>query len=249
MRRVTRSAWNWCWLQRKLCTHPGDSGRIRTSTSKHVKKRQRQHVNPLTRENLRLVPGKEDLDWSAHLDDPSLPFHLDLGCAHGEYLLTHAQSTQGRQKNWIGVEIRRRVIERAKLMKEKEMVGNVHFLNANLLAAETLRSITDALPAGQPESVSILHPDPNFKRRKRKRAVVTEGFVEMLGDCLPRGAHVFLQSDLETLCAEMADIFHNSKQFVEEKNLEPLTTIPTDRERAVLATGGRVWKVAFRKIN
>ena len=63
--------------------------------------RVRQHVNPLSSKYRKSVSLPS---WDQVYANPSLGFHLDLGCARGRFLLEMAQTQVDR--NYLGVEIR-----------------------------------------------------------------------------------------------------------------------------------------------
>ena len=73
----------------------------------------RQHVNPLSRFfqlPLELPPPHQ------LFSDPALPLHLDIGCARGRFMLATAQ--QQPQRNHLGVEIRRPLVNAAEALKQ-----------------------------------------------------------------------------------------------------------------------------------
>ena len=86
----------------------------------------RQHVNPLSRihQQPRPLPPPEAL-----FADPSLPLHLDIGCARGRFLLATAALLPGR--NHLGVEIRRPLVEAAEAERQARELTNLHFLFCN----------------------------------------------------------------------------------------------------------------------
>ena len=67
-----------------------------------------QHVNPLL-PHYRQTP--EPIDPASIFADPSLPLHLDIGCARGRFILKMAESEPGW--NFLGVEIREPLVEEA----------------------------------------------------------------------------------------------------------------------------------------
>lgn len=141
------------------------------------KSRKRQHVNIGSSFYAGLKPSPESLDWKANLQDPTLPYHLDLGCGTGKYLSLLAK--KNKKINWIGVEVNNWIAEEQKEQKENKLhAGNYSFIWANLLHPESLDFILSSLPKGEPTSVSILHPDPCFKKKHKKRDMVSQKLGE-----------------------------------------------------------------------
>ena len=121
-----------------------------------------------------LKPSTESLQWDEIFHQPNQPYHLDLGCGAGHYLAKLA--TKNPNINYVGVEIHETLVKLAN--EEHALLGNYSIVWANLLHHQTLDLLLESLPNGEPSSVSILHPDPNFKKKHKKRDVVTAGLGE-----------------------------------------------------------------------
>ncbi|GMI07421.1 hypothetical protein TrRE_jg5263, partial [Triparma retinervis] len=88
----------------------------------------RQHVNPLSR---KYQVSPSDFTWmSSAFSSPSLPLHLDVGCAKGTFCLDLALSNPGAL-NVLGLEIRPPVVEYALGRRDKRKLDNCHFLACN----------------------------------------------------------------------------------------------------------------------
>ncbi|POM70486.1 tRNA (guanine-N(7)-)-methyltransferase [Phytophthora palmivora] len=151
------------------------SGSTPSGNSPSGSKRFRQHVNPLSmvyRQPLKLP------EWAQCFSDTSLPIHLDIGCARGKYLMDVAES-QASKRNFVGVEIRRNVLQEAEREAERRGLTNLAFVHANMNIHQT--KLLQSLP-GPVTSVSIFHPDPWMKKRHIKRRLVTEEFVEEMSN-------------------------------------------------------------------
>ncbi len=79
----------------------------------------RQHVNPLSKNFSELdpIPPLNEV-----LENPKLPLHLDIGCASGDFIFELAL----KNKNWnyIGIEIREKLVVNANLKMKKEKYKN-----------------------------------------------------------------------------------------------------------------------------
>ncbi|MEY3735498.1 MAG: tRNA ((46)-N7)-methyltransferase TrmB, partial [Cyanobacteriota bacterium] len=145
----------------------------------------RQHVNPLSRFfqlPLELPPP------AALFDDPTLPLHLDIGCARGRFLLALAPQEAG--VNHLGVEIRRALVQAAEAERSSLALANLHFLFCN--ANVSLEAWLAALPAGLLQRVTIQFPDPWFKKKHHKRRVLQPALLLAIAAALPAGAELFL---------------------------------------------------------
>lgn len=222
-------------------------------------KRVRQHVNPFAGSLRTLLPTLSQLDWASRLARPSSPFHVDLGCASGNYLFACARMAP--DVNFVGLEIRRQLVDVADYRQRvRDRVDNLAFLHCNLIVPGALDAVLDSM-AGNVRSVSIFHPDPNFKRRRKKRTVLTPALAETLAARLPAGAHVYLQSDVEPLFLEMAKVMSTNPRFSPLADADVgrgpdfcsrhdnAMGVRTDREVSVLKQEGLVvWRKNFVKI-
>eukprot|EP00946_MAST-07B_sp_MAST-7B-sp1_P004750 g4750.t1 len=217
-------------------------------------KRVRQHVNPFAGKlgTLKMLP--EHLDWDKKLARPDLPFHVDLGCALGNYLFACAEHSP--DVNFVGLEIRKQIVDIAAHRQARKAVDNLTFLHCNLIVPGALDAVLSSM-RGNVRSVSIFHPDPNFKKRLKKRTVLTPTLADSLARGLPSGCHVYIQSDVEKLFLEMESVLSNScdfealpdeeirQDFCSER--ENVMGIPTDREVSVLKRGLPVWRKNFKR--
>jgi len=205
----------------------------------------RQHVNPLSRIHQLARPLPPLIELFA---DPSRPLHLDIGSARGRFLL--AMAPLAPQRNHLGLEIRRPLVEAAEDDRRRDGLTNLRFLygNANVNLPEWLAP----LPAGQLELVTLQFPDPWFKLRHRKRRVLQPALLLAIAAALAPGRALFLQSDVEGLIAPMRQLVAASGAFElagsedcgPERNPLP---VATEREAQVLAEGKPVHRSLYRR--
>ncbi|KAE9045129.1 hypothetical protein PR003_g2627 [Phytophthora rubi] len=232
-----------CLLRSFSATNPkfgaaGATGSSPPGNSPSGSRRFRQHVNPLSMVYRQPV---ELPDWTECFADASLPIHLDIGCARGRYLVDVAAS-QAAQRNFVGVEIRRNVLQEAEREAERHGLKNLAFVHANMNIHQA--TLLQSLPAPV-ESVSIFHPDPWMKKRHIKRRLVTEEFVEEMAELLPNGTPIYVQTDVEELFAYMVEVFELSRLYDFDALHENPLGIPTDREKFVFNEGGEIYRVKF----
>ncbi|KAK7287200.1 hypothetical protein RIF29_00328 [Crotalaria pallida] len=160
----------------------------------------RQHVNPLS-SSFR-VPAQVP-DWNQVFADPTLPLMVDIGCGSGRFLMWLAKRNP-KVRNYLGLEIRQKLVKRAELWVKDMVLDNVHFLYAN--ATISFKHLVESYP-GPLQLVSVLCPDPHFKKRHHKRRVLQKPLVGAIMDNLMPGGQVFLQSDVLEVAIDMRDQF------------------------------------------
>ncbi|GAB2292987.1 hypothetical protein Dimus_027210 [Dionaea muscipula] len=165
---------------------PEDFGHVRT----------RQHVNPLR--SAFLAPT-EVPEWNNVFKDPTLPLVMDIGCGSGRFLLWLAKRNSG-SRNCLGLEIRKKLVERANCWVEELTLSNIYFMFAN--ATVSFQRLLSSYP-GPLTMVFILCPDPHFKRRHHKRRVVQKSLVNSIVDNLTSGGKVLVQSDVLEVALDM----------------------------------------------
>ncbi|KAA8497635.1 tRNA (guanine-N(7)-)-methyltransferase [Porphyridium purpureum] len=213
--------------------------------------RVREHVNPFRpkyMDALRLGVEHEADSVAPFYARPDLPFHVDVGCAKGRFCLEMAQRYP--HINFLGLEIREPLVGQANEWAAALGLTNVHFLFANALVH--MDTVLAALPFARQslETVSVLHPDPQFKKRHHKRRTVNAAFASSIAHHLRTGGRVVLQSDVLEVATEMRDIFAARPEF-ELQSTEwlpnPPMGIQTERERACLSRNEPVYRCVLYK--
>jgi tRNA (guanine-N7-)-methyltransferase len=183
--------------------------------------------------------------WNQVYTNPQQPLHVDIGCGKGIFVLQMAQLQP--QWNFLGLEIRKPVVEQAQKRQQEVGLSNLQIMycNVNLSFRALMESWGDANPLQQ---VSIQFPDPWFKKRHQKRRVLQPALVQDLADCLPSGGRVVIQSDVEEVAVDMVARLTEHPQF--SRNTEDwLSASPfptqTDRERVTLEQGLPVYRAVF----
>lgn len=157
--------------------------------------RHRKSINPF-----RLQITVERPDWSTLLD-PSKPIELDCGFGRGEFILHMAR--RHPEVEFIGIEIRRYLIEKVEQQLREEPLTNVHVLLAN---------VKDHLPVlFDPQTlhrVYVHFPDPWTRRKRhRKRRMVDAQLVDVLHTLLVPGGEAHLMTDKAVVGREMLALF------------------------------------------
>ncbi|KAL2461334.1 tRNA (guanine-N-7) methyltransferase [Abeliophyllum distichum] len=160
----------------------------------------RQHVNPL-RSSL-MIPA-EVPDWNEVYEDVKLPLMVDIGSGSGRFLMWLAKRNP-TFRNYLGLEIRPKLVTRANYWVNELAMRNIHFVFTN--ATISFKQLISTYP-GPLMFVSILCPDPHFKKKHHKRRVVQKPLVESVVDSLMPGGQVFIQSDVVEVAIDMRKYF------------------------------------------
>ncbi|KAK1284828.1 tRNA (guanine-N(7)-)-methyltransferase [Acorus calamus] len=188
----------------------------------------RQHVNPLSSSSM--VPSQVP-EWKEVYRDTTLPLMVDIGCGSGRFLLWLAKNSTD-EKNYLGLEIRHKLVQRAQSWVEELALTNIHFMFAN--ANVSFEQLVFTYP-GPLVLVSILCPDPYFKQRHHKRRVVQKPLVQSISRNLHPGGHVFLQSDVLDVAIDMRDQFDALADVFEHVNNYLDLDVPCDKEGWLLS--------------
>ena len=159
----------------------------------------RQHVNPLSK-NFNEI---EDIPSLIQMfGDPKLNLHLDIGSAAGDFLFD--LSSVNNSWNYIGIEIREKLVETAKLKLRKKEFRNLYFVFGN--AHNILNDDQSKFILENVKSISFNFPDPWFKKRHYKRRVIQSEFINILSNSLQKGSLIFIKTDVKDLFNYMDNI-------------------------------------------
>ena len=117
----------------------------------------RQHVNPLSKNFFEIDPIPP---LNQVFENPKLPLHLDVGCASGDFLFE--LSFKNKNWNYIGIEIREKLVINANLKMKSKENKNLYFSfsNANNIFDHSKnKAIAQCIT-----SISFNFPDPWFKK-------------------------------------------------------------------------------------
>tara|TARA_Y100000589_G_scaffold58006_1_gene48413 strand:- start:358 stop:993 length:636 start_codon:yes stop_codon:yes gene_type:complete len=208
----------------------------------------RQHVNPLSKvfQEIEPIPALEQI-----FNEPTKPLHLDVGCGSGTFLLNLAN--QNKNWNYIGLEIREKLVHNAKFKLKNESIDNLFFAfgNANYLIQDCLGKFpTDIL-----FSVSFNFPDPWFKKKHHKRRIVQPQLIHTISQLMVNGGYISIKSDIEELFIYMDMTIMNSKSFInyvyqdnEMFDSHNPINLKTNRENYVIKKKLKVFERLYKKI-
>ncbi len=208
----------------------------------------RQHVNPLSKNfnEIEYIPSLMEI-----FGDSELNLHLDIGSAAGEFLFDLA--LVNTCWNYLGIEIRERLVKTAKLkVKEREM-KNLYFLFGS--ANNILNDIQNKFIIENVKSISFNFPDPWFKKRHIKRRVIQPEFINILSNSLQKGSLIFIKTDVKDLFDYMDFIISSNfnfktidiKNFNYSKSFNP-NKVKTSREKYVIVNQLDIFERIYMKI-
>ena len=208
----------------------------------------RQHVNPLSKnfDEIEKIPSLVEM-----FDDSKLNLHLDIGCAGGEFLFDLA--LVNTNWNYLGIEIRERLVKTAKLKVREREVKNLYFVFGN--AKNILNDYNNKFIINKLKSISFNFPDPWFKKKHFKRRVIQPEFINILSNSMEKGSLIFVKTDVRDLFTYMDETILSNFNFkkIDQKNLiysqsfNP-NKFQTNREKYVVLNGFDIFESIYIKI-
>ena len=207
----------------------------------------RQHVNPLSKnfDDIEKIPSLIEM-----FDDSKLPLHLDIGSAAGEFLFDLALNNA--KWNYLGIEIRERLVNTAKLKVRDKEIKNLYFVFGN--ANKILNNYHSKFLIKNLKSISFNFPDPWFKKRHHKRRVIQPEFINILSKLMKKGSIVYIKTDVKDLfeymdCTISSDFNFErieKKDFNYSESFNP-NRIQTNREKYVLESQLEIFENIYKK--
>ena len=230
---------------------PGST--VRPKQKESLRCKVRQHVNPLS--DAYQTPIQLEPDWlKKAFERPNQKVVVDVGCAKGTWILRNAVANP--DTNYLGLEIRRPMVEYCLERAKRWELTNAHFLatNANIDLPLIMRDLMERNI--RIDMLTIHHPDPHFKKKHKKRRVVTGQLVETLANIVPSGFHVFLQSDIKGVCEDMTESFLVNQKYRAAPSFDPARlednrsphSVMTEREIATLNKDLPVFRMMIERV-
>ena len=208
----------------------------------------RQHVNPLSKnfDEIEIIPFLSEI-----FDDSKLNLHLDIGCASGEFLFDLA--LLNTNWNYLGVEIRERLVKSAKCKLREKGIKNLYFVFGN--AFNILNDFRNKSILNNVKSISFNFPDPWFKKRHYKRRVIQPELIKILSDSMQKGSLIFIKTDVKDLYEYMNCTISSNLNFEKidkydfnySESFNP-NQVQTNREKYVVVNELEIFESIYRKI-
>ena len=208
----------------------------------------RQHVNPLSSnfDEIEEIPSLREI-----FDNSKLNLHLDIGSAAGEFLFDLALVNSNW--NYLGIEIRERLVKTAKLKVLERDIKNLYFVFGS--ANKILNNFQSKFIFQNLKSISLNFPDPWFKKRHHKRRVIQPEFINMLANLMQKGTLIFIKTDVKDLFDYMDCIILSDSKF---KTIDKIdfnfsesynpNEVQTNREKYVIVNELEIFERIYMKI-
>lgn len=201
-------------------------------------RRIRKHANPF---QVRTAVGRLD---RLTMFGREAPLEVELGVGTGAFLFDRAKNNPDR--DFVGFEVRKPLVEAAMAKREAEGPKNLWFLYANA---------NHNLALAEPGVIARFHvhvPDPCFKKRHWKRRILQSDVVRSMAELLPLGGEVYAQSDVKPLAEEMFDLLAADGAFEARLDRSMLVERPfpesTPWERQHETEGEPIYRMLFTKV-
>ena len=208
----------------------------------------RQHVNPLSKNFFEIDPIPP---LNQVFENPKLPLHLDIGCASGDFLFE--LSLKNKNWNYIGIEIREKLVLNANLKMKSRENKNLYFSfgNANnIFNQSNNKSIINFIT-----SISFNFPDPWFKKKHHKRRVIQPKLINLLSNSMQKESLIFIKTDVRELFNHMELTISESIKFEKLANQDfqfyesfNPNKIQTNREKYVMLNRLEIYESIYKKI-
>ena len=207
----------------------------------------RQHVNPLSRNfnEIEKIPSLIEIFGNSKLN-----LHLDIGCAAGDFLFDLA--LVNTSWNYLGIEIRERLVKNAKLKVRQREIKNLYFVFGN--ANNILNNVQTKFIFENVKSISFNFPDPWFKKKHYKRRVIQPDFINVLSNSLQKGSLIFIKTDVKDLFDYMDCTISSNFNFktIDKKNFNYSKSFnpkkfKTNREKLVFINKLDIYECIYMK--
>ncbi|GHO57083.1 tRNA (guanosine(46)-N7)-methyltransferase TrmB [Ktedonobacter robiniae] len=133
------------------------------------------------------------------------PLELEIGCGSGEFLCSLAQANQAC--NFLGIDISETALLQATHLASTLALENMKFVAAN---AHLL------FPLFAPDSLQAVYlhfPDPNRRRKFRKRQLFTPMLLDVISQALSSGGRFSVMTDHREYFLEMLELIERDARF------------------------------------
>jgi tRNA (guanine-N7-)-methyltransferase len=190
----------------------------------------------------------EDLPspWNAEsLFGRRAPLEIDVGSGKGLFLMSSAAAHP--ERDFLGIEISRKYARfTAARLAKREMT------NAVVVCGDALRLFEDVLNEGCAQAVHVYFPDPWWKKRHKKRRVMTEHFLHNVERALEPGGALHFWTDVKEYFDTSLDMIAQATRLMsfstpDEQPADDNLDYRTHFERRMRIHDEVVFRAAFAK--
>jgi len=184
--------------------------------------------------------------WRSEVFGNDHPLVLELGCGKGEYTLGLARLYP--EKNFMGLDIKGARMWKGATIAHEEGMNNVAFLRTRI---DFISSFFDK---DEVEELWITFPDPQEKKRRRKKRLTADIFLNQYRRFLKDGGYINLKTDNRGLYAytlELAkfnrlEIDWYTDDLYQSGRSDETVSIQTYYETRFRAEGMKIHYIRFR---
>jgi tRNA (guanine-N7-)-methyltransferase len=202
--------------------------------------RVRQHVNPLKSDFFTIAPAPVVVP-------AGVPLEVELGSAEAWFLMDRAR--QEPTGFYLGVEIRRELVAKAKEECARAGLAQVHSVFANMSV-----DLPRLLPPGRVRRFFLNFPDPWFKKPQHKRRVLCPALIEDLAGLLSPEGELYVNSDMFEHALDAMFLLESDRGQRFENLRAPWSFLPDNpfaarsrREIQCERDGVKVWRLGYRR--
>ncbi|MBN1131543.1 MAG: tRNA (guanosine(46)-N7)-methyltransferase TrmB [Bacteroidales bacterium] len=184
--------------------------------------------------------------WSKRVFHNNNPIILELGCGKGEYTIGMAKLFPRR--NFIGIDIKG-----ARIWKGAKIANDTNLSNTAFLRTR-IEWIQSYFGQGEIDEIWITFPDPQLKRRRKKKRLTGALFLNSYRNLLKDNGIIHLKTDhailyndtLSLLKFNGLEILMQAADLYSSPPVDPVLSIPTFYESQFLEEGIPIRYVSFK---
>lgn len=174
------------------------------------------------------------------------PLEIDVGAGKGMFLSSAAAEKPDR--NFLGIEIRQKYARFAAARAARRQLDNVRVLHG-----DALRFFSESLGNDSVAAVHVYFPDPWWKKRHRKRRVMSGPFVKDVERTLVPGGSLHFWTDVAEYYETTLELIGAATRLqgplaVAERAAAHDLDYRTNFERRTRLDDQRVFRAEFRKL-
>jgi tRNA (guanine-N7-)-methyltransferase len=196
---------------------------------------------PLSRSTVINKPDNYPIKWHQEFNRRAA-IQVDLGCGRGHFALARAE--QSPNTDFVALDWKKKWIDKINQTANQQGVSNLIALQCDI--TQDLSILFDIQSI---DGLTILHPDPWWKKKHRKRRLVQPEFTLLLTRLLRPGGWVYIQTDVDDLSYEISSVFEENSLFESTDPLklhaDKIMHTRSHREKKCLELGIPVFRHAY----
>jgi tRNA (guanine-N7-)-methyltransferase len=190
------------------------------------------------------LPDQPIVDPRELLSSGGAPVEMEIGPGRGGFLFERLAAFP--QVSILGLEVR---LKWAKIVDDRLRATGYGPRGRSF--ANDAKEYLPRFPEGCLSAVYVHFPDPWWKKRHRKRLVVSPEVVRAVGRALARGGELFVQTDVEERARDYRAIIETCECFEPVGSSPWVTDHPyvarSPRERRAMSDGLPIYRLRYRR--